>query len=172
MHHAFKLAIVAAFVLAAALPFARGPTAALAYPGADALYVSEACNPDGTLQVYIGWTTYGLGPQFLDLSQIDNGFQPGTFGTHGPVAPTVNSISWVGIAPATNFYLRVNTQTAGGWAPSATIGFSTRTCPIVAPVVVPIPAPVVVPVPVPFPQPQPPLPMPMPPGGPPMPTPY
>ena len=76
MHLVFKLSILAALLVGAAL-FVRGPaTPAQAYPGSEGLAVAGGCNPDGTLTILITWTAYNTGPQYLDFSLYNNGFAP------------------------------------------------------------------------------------------------
>src|SRR5262245_29936988 len=98
MHIPFKLPILAALLLSAAL-FVRGPAAPAeaAFPGSEGITVAAACNPDGTIQILITWTTYNAGPQWLDFSLYNNGFAPGTFVGFGPVAPNINFVQWTGI---------------------------------------------------------------------------
>jgi hypothetical protein len=175
MHVPFRLPLLAALLVVAAL-FVRGPAQPVhAYPGSDNLNVQAACNYDGTVQIRIAWNTYGAGPQWLDFSLYNNGFAPGTFVGIGPANPSVNQVTWTGILNSTTYYLRLNTQTATAWYPSETVGFTTTPCPVMpAPVV--IPAPIFVPVPI-FPvlPPPPPIPIPGPipptPSGPTQPTP-
>jgi len=148
MHFVFKLSILAALFVGAAL-FVRGPaTPAQAYPGSEAIAVAGGCNPDGTLTIQITWTAYNTGPQFLDFSLYNNGFAPNTFVGFGPAAPTINFIQWTGILNNTTYYLRLNTQTATAWYPSETVSFTTTPCPVLSPVPVLVPAPVFVPFPV------------------------
>jgi hypothetical protein len=116
------------------------------------------------MQVMINWTTYGMGPQWLDLSLYNNGFAPGTFVGFGPVNGNVNFVQWTGILNNTSYYLRLNTQTATAWYPSETVGFTTTPCPVLSPVPVVVPAPVFVPFPIVPVRPAPP-PIPIPPGS-------
>jgi len=171
MHSVFKLSVLAALLLSAAL-FVRGPaTPAQAYPGSEGISVAGGCNPDGTLTIQISWMAYNTGPQWLDFSLYNNGFAPGTFTGFGPVAANINFVQWTGILNNTTYYVRLNTQTATAWYPSETVRFTTTPCPVLSPVPVLVPTPVFVPFPifqvVPIPPP-----IPIPPGSiPPGPTP-
>lgn len=143
MHYLLKLAIVAAFILAAALPFARGPAAALAFPGADAVYVSEACNTDGTLQVSVGWTAYDTGQQWLDLAHGST-FESDNYNSYGPAAPGTDSVSWRGFTQTSDYAVRIVTATNDGWVASSPVSFTTRSCPIVVAQPVPVAVPVLI----------------------------
>jgi hypothetical protein len=143
MHYRFKLAMVAAFILAAAVPLARGPTAAHAYPAADAVYVSEACNTDGTLQVSVGWTSYDTGQQWLDLAKGST-FESGNYNSYGPASPGTDSVSWRGFTQTADYAVRIVTATNDGWVASTPVSFTTRTCPIVVAHPVPVAVPVLI----------------------------
>jgi len=143
MHYPFKLAIVAAFILAVALPFARGPKAALAFPAADSVYVSEACNTDGTLQVSVGWTAYDTGQQYLDLAQGST-FESDNYSSYGPASPGTDSVVWRGFAQTADYAVRIVTATNDGWVASSPVSFTTRSCPTVIAQPVPFSAPVLV----------------------------
>jgi hypothetical protein len=143
MHYTFKLAIVAVFILVAALSFARKPTAALAYPAADALYVSQACNTDGTLQVSVGWNPYDTGQQWLDLAKGTT-FESDNYNSYGPASPGTDSVSWRGFTQTADYAVRIVTDTNDGWVASSPVSFTTRSCPIVVAQPVPFTVPVLI----------------------------
>jgi hypothetical protein len=166
MHYSLKasLALVVVVALGGAVYGGGIKPSHAAYPGAENLNAAQACNNDGTMSIHVNWITYQSGNQWIDVSLYDNGFEPGTFNSYGPLSPALSQIEWTGVTHETNYYLRINTQTPDtAWYPSATLGLTTGYCPVVVPVAFPVPAPVPVPVPVPLPQPVPvPLPQPVP----------
>jgi hypothetical protein len=88
------------------------------------------CLPDNNIRVEFSWSPSGQGPQWLDLSLFDNDFAAGTFLTSGPLPGSRSSFTWDGLIPDTQHFVRVNTQLAGGWAPSQTMAFVTpNDCP-------------------------------------------
>ncbi len=82
----------------------------------------------GKVKVVFIWKTARTGPQFLDLSVFNNGFRPGTFVSVGPLSPNTWGFTWDGIDPNTPHFLRVNTLTPEGWAPSPTLAFPSADC--------------------------------------------
>jgi hypothetical protein len=60
------------------------------------------------------------GPQWLDLSVQNNGFNFGTYASVGPLSAGTSSLSWPGILPGVVHYWRVNTWTGSQWVTSAT----------------------------------------------------
>jgi hypothetical protein len=170
MTNRLSLSLLAALVLAGTLLLGAQVRPAQAYPGADGLTSGVQCNPDGTTSVFMNWTTYDAGIQYLDWSSVSSSFAPGSFQTAGPLAISVSSVAWSGFAPQATYYVRVNTLIGNTWYPSSALTVNTFSCPIVrtAPVLVPIPVPMPYPVP-PIPPPGPPGPTP--PGPPPPPTP-
>jgi hypothetical protein len=183
MQRMSKLVAVGTGVIALLLAtVARPPGNALAYPGADNVTVYQQCAAGNEIQVGMTWTTYNLGAQWIDVSLNDNNFAAGTFVSNGPLAANVSQVVGPHIQPGITLYVRVNTQTSTGWAPSATVAFKTMTdctnaviVPVPAAIPVPVPAPFPVPVPLPITpgyNPPPTNPPPAPPGSPPMVTPY
>jgi hypothetical protein len=83
------------------------------------------CLPENTIRAHFLWTSSGQGEQWVDLSLFDNGFAPGTFLGAGPLPPGQYTFVWDGLIPNATHYVRVNTLTAEGWAPSQTLIFST-----------------------------------------------
>src|SRR5262245_46729627 len=128
MRYSFLFTLFAALAVAAALPLARGPTSVHAFPEADGVYVSEACNQDGTIQVYVGWTSYDTGEQWLDLAKGSDTFEAGTYNSFGPASPGTDSVSWRGFAPTSDYAVRIVTSTTDGWVASAPVSFTTRSC--------------------------------------------
>jgi hypothetical protein len=98
------------------------------YPGADNVTLTTECMNDGRVRLRISWTTYGFGAQFFDLSLQNNGFIFGTFVGLGPLPSNQNSFVWEGISPGLQHYIRVNTSTQFGWAPSQTYTFFSPNC--------------------------------------------
>lgn len=98
------------------------------YPGADNVTISTECMSDGHVRLRLGWTSYGFGPQFVDLSLSNNGFIFGTFVGLGPLSPYQNSFIWEGVLAGLQHYIRINTGTQFGWQPSQTYTFITPNC--------------------------------------------
>jgi len=97
------------------------------YPGADFVtVVSQECLPGNRVRIFVNWNPYNFGPQWIDLSLFNNDFIFGTFIGLGPMPPNQNNFMWDGLLPGLRHYLRINTLTAFGWFPSATITFVTR----------------------------------------------
>ncbi len=71
------------------------------------------------------WTPMAPGGiQFLDLTVLDNGFQPGTFLSFGPLNAAADRQFWQRIQPNTQHFFRLNTLTDSGWVTSTTSTFS------------------------------------------------
>jgi hypothetical protein len=83
------------------------------------------CQPDNSISAGFGWQSSNQGPQWFDLSLYDNGFAPGTYAAIGPLAGGQNGLRWDGLAPATWYYVRVDTLTSDGWFASPTMHFYT-----------------------------------------------
>jgi len=143
MRTSFLVSLLATLAVVVALPFVGRASTAHAYPGADGVYVSEACNNDGTLQVYVGWTAYDTGQQWLDLAKGD-GFEAGAYSSYGPASPGTESVSWRGFTQAQDYAVRIVTATPDGWTASAPVEFKTSTCPIVVAQPVPVAVPVLI----------------------------
>jgi hypothetical protein len=111
---------------AAEYPGIRPQEVTQQYPGADNITVYLECQYDGRVRLRLQWTTYNLGIQFEDLTLFNNGWQWGTFLGIGPFAPNQNTSVWEGLTPGLWHYVRINTLTPFGWAPSATLQFFTR----------------------------------------------
>jgi hypothetical protein len=122
-------AVVAALAAGVTFFAAGGASSALAYPGADNLYAaSQSCSADGTVSVAFGWTGYGFGQQWLDLSSQNNGFAPGTYTSQGPIYAPTYSTTWSGLASGQTYLARVDTQTQGGLVLGNTVVFTTQAC--------------------------------------------
>jgi len=123
------LAIAVAGLLALGAAYhGTAAEAAPSYPNADNVRLSQQCLPDGRVRLNINWTSYGLGPQWVDLSVFNNGFIFGTFLGWGPLSPYTNSLSWDGLLPNTQHFLRVNALTPYGWTASQTVTIFTQSC--------------------------------------------
>ena len=85
--------VIAVFGLVALGAVYRGTTAeaAPAYPGADNVRLSQQCLADGRVRLNVNWTSYNLGPQWVDLSIFNNDFGFGTFLGYGPLPSNVNA---------------------------------------------------------------------------------
>ncbi len=94
----------------------RKAEGALAFPATDCLGASAAVN--------FSWQpAAGATVQWLDLSTIDNGFQPGTFVGAGPLSGTATSFTWSGILRGVPHVWRLNALTPSGWVTSETGAF-------------------------------------------------
>ncbi|HLF72560.1 MAG TPA: hypothetical protein VI759_10455 [Dehalococcoidia bacterium] len=82
----------------------------------------------GWVTANIAWTPDAGLVQWVDLTSWNAGFAPGTFGGWGPLAGNQGSLSWPGLYPNTNYYIRVNTFTGSVWQPSQTIVFNSGSC--------------------------------------------
>lgn len=95
--------------------------------------VSQSCSMSrpGTVAVAFHWQRPGPGAvqQWLDLSLFNNGFAPGTFMGVGPLAATVDSLTWDGILPGSWHFYRLNTLYQDGWHASAAGNFLSLACP-------------------------------------------
>jgi hypothetical protein len=87
-------------------------------------------NSETRLNVNFLWSPINPGGivQWLDLSTNDNGFEPGTFISMGPLSPQAHFQLWQNLLPGVIHYYRLNTLTADGWRPSETRQF-VFTCP-------------------------------------------
>lgn len=157
--------ILATLAAAGSVILALGTTTpAVAYPAAENIFTSEQCVSVDSVRLAVSWTGYNMGDQWLDVSLANNGFAPGTFASVGPIPSGQDSVVGEGLNPGAWIYFRVNTLTAGGWAPSDTFAVFSPECVLATPLP-PAPAPLP-----PAPAPLPPAPAPLPPA-PPMPAP-
>ena len=118
-------------ILVATCLVLHGGQARQARAAAAELALSQACE-SGKVTVSFNWS--GNDPtaaeQWLDLSTVDNGWQPGTFLGNGPLHPATTSLTWPGLLPATRHFVRINqSYGAGLWDASATFYFDTQSCP-------------------------------------------
>jgi hypothetical protein len=74
---------------------------------------------------------------YIDLSQLDNGWQQGTYVTAGPFGAGTVSYKWRGIEPGRWHVVRLNQQAdSGAWQPSSTFSFFANGCGAEAAVVI------------------------------------
>lgn len=67
--------------------------------------------------------------QYVQMSYTDNGWRPNTTTTVGPFHPSVNTMTWDGLAQGTRHFLRFTQQFPdGSWDPSLTFRFDTPWC--------------------------------------------
>jgi hypothetical protein len=98
-----------------------------AAPSATVPFITyQACLPDGTVEIRANWSSASAGPQWADLSLLRNGFFPGTFVSQGQLTPAQSDLVWDGLIADRVHFLRINTLTADGWGPSASVAFVTR----------------------------------------------
>jgi len=90
--------------------------------------VVQKCDGDGTVKATFKWKANASGPQWLDLSTMNNGFAPGTFVGAGPVPSGTGMHTWPGIAKGLTHYWRVNALTPAGWSSSDTGAFTALSC--------------------------------------------
>lgn len=103
--------------------------------------VQQTCsvaNP-GWVSVNLQWPALNNGPEWVDLSLLNNDFALGSFVGLGPLQQDAASFTWDGLVPGRNHFLRVNTLTPGGWVASGTASFTTGFCPAGA--IDPVPPP-------------------------------
>lgn len=81
-----------------------------------------------TVTVTFSWVPSRRGPQWLDLSLVNNGFAPDTFAGVGPLAPETGTFTWHNLRPGLTHFLRVNTLSPFGWEPSETVSFLAQAC--------------------------------------------
>jgi hypothetical protein len=60
---------------------------------------------------------------WLDVSEGNEGFAPGSFAAAGPFAGSVNAYTWSALKAGAVYFARVNTRSATGWLPSETLAF-------------------------------------------------
>ncbi len=90
--------------------------AAIAFP-------ASTC-AQGASVVTFTWQPGGSGitQQWLDLSDVDNDFAPGTF-SNVRLGAAVNDYTWLGVKAAVPHFWRVNSLTSEGWITSETGSF-------------------------------------------------
>lgn len=102
-------------------------TAEASGPGADGVHVyGQHCLSLNQVQVNLGWLSGHQGPQWVDLSNFDNGFTPGTFTAMGPYGHD-HQAAFAHLRPNTVYFVRVNTLTPWGWIPTFNV-FVTMGC--------------------------------------------
>lgn len=118
--HLLRLYLVLVTVAAAAhLGAASRPVQAA---GALLDFPSAGCS-GGTASVTFSWQPLpGAAQTWLDISQIDNGFVPGTF--NGVSVGAALSYTWPGLRAGTPYVWRVNSLNATGWQPSEVAAFT------------------------------------------------
>jgi hypothetical protein len=94
------------------------------------VYAGFSCQY-GKVTVTLQWTgnsPYATG-QWVEMSYTDNGWQPHTTTSVGPLKPKINTFSSDGLLPNTRHFLRFNQQFAdGSFDPSLTFRFDTPGC--------------------------------------------
>lgn len=105
------------------------PSAVQLAPGAP-LVTGQGCDGSSANETtaLFRWYTIDQGPQWLDLSLLDNGFAPGTFVTVGPIESWWHDFTWSGLTAGRPHFVRVNTLTQSGWRTSPTTTFTTPDC--------------------------------------------
>ncbi len=86
--------------------------------------IDYSCLGNGTASVRFHWAPGSPAGtlQFLDLTLFNNGFVPGTFLGGGPLPPTQQDLTWVGILANMQTYWRVN-DLIWGWNATPTGSF-------------------------------------------------
>jgi hypothetical protein len=83
----------------------------------------------GATTVTFSWPqARGAYQLWLDLSQYNDGFAPGSFLGVGPLGPNDTSYTWEGIYPDTPYYFRVHALYADGWRVLKTGSFVSGQC--------------------------------------------
>ena len=78
--------------------------------------------------VWSGTSPYAAG-QYVEMSYTDNGWKPATTTSVGPFRPEINTMSWDGLLPITEHFLRFTEQYPdGSWDSSLTFKFVTPGC--------------------------------------------
>ena len=85
----------------------------------------------GHVTANLGWS--GAHPyayvQYVEMSYVENGWQPHTTTSVGPFHPSVTAMSWDGLAQSTRHFLRFTQQFPdGSWDSSLTYRFDTPSC--------------------------------------------
>lgn len=93
---------------------------------------SQVCSArwPGKVDVTFSWPRLGSHDfeVWVELSLLDNDFQPGTFASAGPFEPGVTSYTWQGIRPGDAHYYRLNVLDAEGRHPGPTGNFVSGLC--------------------------------------------
>jgi hypothetical protein len=77
------------------------------------------------VRVGLRWTTSLQGPQWLDLSLLNNNFEGNSFVGQGPLAPNQTALTWDGLTPGSWHFVRLNTLAPDGWQTSRPMAFRT-----------------------------------------------
>ncbi|HLF77991.1 MAG TPA: hypothetical protein VJB57_10945 [Dehalococcoidia bacterium] len=100
---------------------------AMAAPGN--LGFTQGCSVNGVgVDAIISWAGVIAGARevWLDLSEYNNGWVPGTYATTGAMSPTVQSFNWVSLLPNTTYYVRISQLMGVGlWDSSLTYMLTT-----------------------------------------------
>jgi beta-lactamase class A len=99
------------------------------YPAAagPGVYGMECVSPT-SVRVFLLWNPSRAGVQFLDVSNSNTNFAPGTFRAYGPLGRDGWGYIIEGLQPETYHTARVNTYTGSTWAASGTLEFRTPNC--------------------------------------------
>lgn len=117
----------------AATPTSTVPTPPVpwTYPAAagPGIYAME-CSGTGSnsVRVFLLWNPSRAGTQFVDFSEANTNFAPGTFRGYGPLGRDAWGYVIDGVKQDTYHTARVNTGAGSGWAASATLQFRTPVC--------------------------------------------
>lgn len=122
------MGLIVGFLSLAGLRSAPADAAPSYAPSSLPATLQQTCLANGTVRVVFGWVPSFGSQQWLDLSQADNGFAPGTYVGVGPLGGDVGSFTWDGLAPGRTHFARVNTNSFLGWESSAKSAFVTRNC--------------------------------------------
>jgi hypothetical protein len=128
--HHFGFALLALSVLTVGLGATLRVVGVEAAPGQP--YVKQSCT-GGKLSVDFAWEGVSPAAQelWLDLSSGGDDWQPGTYASAGPIAPSAVSYLWLGLAANTSYSARLHEQLGDGvWATGPTGRFLTRSCSI------------------------------------------
>ena len=122
----FLTAFLALAVSLLALNQGLGQTRLANAAGVDSLVVnSVSCAGAGKVDATISWTTLNQGPQYVNWSLENNGFQPGTYTTSAPLPASTSSAILQGLPSTNAIYLTINTMVGSRIEPGLVIVFST-----------------------------------------------
>jgi hypothetical protein len=121
--------LVALAIMAAVATFTLWPrdAAEAQAPGGAVLGTPSVACAGAFANVTFNWTppTLPADSQFLDLSTINNSFQPFTYVGNGPFATTHSTLTWPGLTPGYQHFWRISAGVPGvGWVFSRTGSFA------------------------------------------------
>jgi len=101
------------------------PKQAAANPGVSTIAISSfSCTGSG-VNVALSWPTLNQGQQFIYWSLENNGWLPGTYFVHGPLAPFTSSAVLPNLPESSAIYVMVGTVIGGTFDGGQTMVFST-----------------------------------------------